>query len=155
MKKVVIAIAITILAGSILKAEELNSMETVNPDNDESLLLSNEELNSLDFEVLAPPRDHLNNRDRDDRSGRDNRRGRDDRDRNNRRNTRPPRYLPPRYPPPRNYGYWVCSANDSGWEEHYGGHSGSGRNQYEARQRALGICLQSHGNCFISNCTTR
>jgi hypothetical protein len=42
----------------------------------------------------------------------------------------------PYYPPAPNYGAPVtCTASDSGWEEHFGGH------------RDCDLCLSRHGNC--------
>lgn len=58
------------------------------------------------------------------------------------------------YPPPRNDS-WTCVANDRGTEEHYGGHEGYGRSQYEAAQNAIAVCKLSHGECYISTCTQR
>jgi hypothetical protein len=67
---------------------------------------------------------------------------------------RPPHRPPPHQPPynPPNYGSFVCVANDNGWEEHNGGHSGYGRTQWEAERSALEICRQQHGDCYISSC---
>ena len=47
---------------------------------------------------------------------------------------------------------FVCTAVDVGFEEHYRGHRGMGRNQYEAQQAAMGDCLRFHGRCRIRDC---
>jgi hypothetical protein len=50
----------------------------------------------------------------------------------------------------RDRGYWTCTANDRGWEEHRGGHSMSGYNRRELESVALRECLRYHGECTVS-----
>ncbi|MBI1859853.1 MAG: hypothetical protein HYR96_02920 [Deltaproteobacteria bacterium] len=45
-----------------------------------------------------------------------------------------------------------CVAVDNGWEEHFGGHVGYGRNVYEAQRNALMQCQRTHGRCRIQSC---
>lgn len=61
-----------------------------------------------------------------------------------------PRPHPRPYPPP--YAFFQCTAVDSGWEEHRGGHIAAGYHQRQAEQQALSLCQQFHGNCYITQC---
>lgn len=45
-----------------------------------------------------------------------------------------------------------CIATDNGFEEHWGGHIGEGRTQFEARRNALMECEARHGRCSIQRC---
>lgn len=47
---------------------------------------------------------------------------------------------------------WVCTAVDSGWEEHGGGHAGYAYNQVVAQRQALASCQRHHGSCRIREC---
>lgn len=49
---------------------------------------------------------------------------------------------------------WECSASDSGWEEHFGGHTATGYDQFEAQQNAIRECQRYHGRCRANRCTT-
>jgi hypothetical protein len=53
------------------------------------------------------------------------------------------------------YRVWQCSASDTGWEEHFRGHTGRGYSQNEARRQALRNCQRPygpHGQCYITEC---
>jgi hypothetical protein len=46
-----------------------------------------------------------------------------------------------------------CTAADQGWEEHRGGHTATGRTQYEASVAAAALCERYHGSCYVTRCT--
>ncbi len=43
-----------------------------------------------------------------------------------------------------------CRASDRGWEEHRGGHTAQGFNEFAVRQRALNECQRFHGRCEVT-----
>jgi hypothetical protein len=45
-----------------------------------------------------------------------------------------------------------CTAVDSGWEEHGGGHTAYGRSVSEAQRASLQECNRFHGSCHIRSC---
>ncbi len=47
---------------------------------------------------------------------------------------------------------WQCTAQDNGWEEHWGGHASQGNTQWAAQQAALNACQQIHGTCYVTEC---
>jgi len=49
-------------------------------------------------------------------------------------------------------GQVTCTAVDSGWEEHGGGHLGYGYNLMQAQRMAIGQCQRFHGRCRIQQC---
>lgn len=48
--------------------------------------------------------------------------------------------------------FWTCTAVDSGWEEHRGGHVGRGRSRFQAENQAIAECNRDHGRCRITQC---
>ena len=50
------------------------------------------------------------------------------------------------------HGSWTCKAVDSGWEEHWGGHTATGRTQNLAQRNAIRECERHHGRCVIRSC---
>lgn len=63
----------------------------------------------------------------------------------NRPRPRPNPYPRP-FPQPR---YVQCTARDSGWEEHFGGHTATGYDYQTTYLRALNQCRRSHGRCYV------
>lgn len=49
--------------------------------------------------------------------------------------------------------FWVCQAQDSGWEEHWNGHQGSGFDYSSAYYGALNECQRYHGRCTVTRCS--
>lgn len=152
MKKIIFSLAVVMLLGGLVKADEVRPPETTNDEitnysDDSSSIVPLED--TSDFDLLAPHRG-------DDGRRRGGGRHGDDRGdwRGGDRFRRHPPYRPPYRPPynPPRYQSWTCIANDRGWEEHYGGHAGYGRSQWEAAENAIYICRLSHGECYISRC---
>jgi hypothetical protein len=53
---------------------------------------------------------------------------------------------------PPSHRNWICSASDSGWEEHSRGHEAFGYSRSEAEQNALIECQSFHGRCRVVSC---
>jgi len=49
-------------------------------------------------------------------------------------------------------GMVECNARDTGWEEHWGGHSAYSWSYYQAQRRALRVCERYHGRCYVKGC---
>ena len=49
-------------------------------------------------------------------------------------------------------GLWECTAKDTGWEEHPGGHSAQGYGYNQAQNAAISFCERYHDTCVISSC---
>lgn len=55
-------------------------------------------------------------------------------------------------PPPPPPTWYQCTASDDGWEEHWGGHTAGGYDQWSAQNAALNLCHQFHPGCHITRC---